>query len=67
MAEVVYPGPLSNQELFQKWATEKCVPLVREITFENAEVSFPRQYNVAILNRRELLFSNFRSFYCAVV
>lgn len=37
VAEVVYPGPLSDQELFQKWATEKCVPLVREITFENAE------------------------------
>lgn len=26
-----------SNSVFRKWATEKCVPLIREITFENAE------------------------------
>uniref|UniRef100_A0A183C1J7 Thioredoxin domain-containing protein n=1 Tax=Globodera pallida TaxID=36090 RepID=A0A183C1J7_GLOPA len=32
-----YSGPLDNFDYMKKWLTDKCVPLVREITFENAE------------------------------
>ncbi|XP_011257084.1 endoplasmic reticulum resident protein 44 isoform X2 [Camponotus floridanus] len=32
-----YRGSLTNYDELNVWAQEKCVPLVREITFENAE------------------------------
>ncbi|XP_014209180.1 endoplasmic reticulum resident protein 44 isoform X2 [Copidosoma floridanum] len=32
-----YHGSLLNYEELNKWAYSKCIPLVREITFENAE------------------------------
>lgn len=32
-----FKGSLLNYDEFNIWAHEKCVPLVREITFENAE------------------------------
>lgn len=32
-----YKGNLSNFDELNIWVQEKCVPLVREITFENAE------------------------------
>lgn len=32
-----YQGSYSNMEDMSKWVLQKCVPLVREITFENAE------------------------------
>ncbi|XP_050503217.1 endoplasmic reticulum resident protein 44-like [Diabrotica virgifera virgifera] len=32
-----YPGGFTNFDELHNWALEKCVPLVREITFENAE------------------------------
>lgn len=32
-----FTGSLLNFEDLYKWAQEKCIPLVREITFENAE------------------------------
>lgn len=32
-----YQGSLTNFDELNIWAQEKCVPLVREITFENAE------------------------------
>lgn len=32
-----YKGGLSNFDELNIWVQEKCVPLVREITFENAE------------------------------
>ncbi|KAL3072825.1 hypothetical protein niasHS_017799 [Heterodera schachtii] len=32
-----YNGPLDNLDSVKKWLTDKCVPLVREITFDNAE------------------------------
>jgi len=32
-----FPGPLSDYSSLLSWATERCSPLVREITFENAE------------------------------
>jgi endoplasmic reticulum resident protein 44 len=32
-----YTGQLTDQAVFQTWAASKCTPLVREITFENAE------------------------------
>ncbi|XP_018897645.2 endoplasmic reticulum resident protein 44 isoform X1 [Bemisia tabaci] len=32
-----YKGSLSNYDELNAWMTDKCVPLVREITFENAE------------------------------
>ena len=30
-------GDLSNYDLLKIWVSDKCIPLVREITFENAE------------------------------
>ena len=33
----VYRGPISNMEELTIWATHRCIPLVREITFQNAE------------------------------
>ena len=38
--DITFPGHLDNFATLHAWAAEKCVPLVREITFENAEVSF---------------------------
>lgn len=35
--EMVYMGDLTNLELMKSWISDKCIPLVREITFENAE------------------------------
>nr|XP_023020776.1 endoplasmic reticulum resident protein 44 [Leptinotarsa decemlineata] len=32
-----YPGSLKNFDELHVWVSEKCMPLVREITFENAE------------------------------
>ncbi|KOB68272.1 Thioredoxin domain-containing protein 4 [Operophtera brumata] len=32
-----YTGSLNNFDELQKWVQQKCIPLVREITFENAE------------------------------
>lgn len=32
-----YKGSYTNMEEMSKWIQQKCVPLVREITFENAE------------------------------
>lgn len=34
---VPYPGTLHSYDEFSTWSTDKCIPLVREITFENAE------------------------------
>jgi endoplasmic reticulum resident protein 44 len=33
----LFTGDLKNQEYVAQWITDKCIPLVREITFENAE------------------------------
>ncbi|KAL8618806.1 hypothetical protein ACOMHN_000234 [Nucella lapillus] len=35
--DVLFMGPVNNFDQIFAWAFEKCVPLVREITFENAE------------------------------
>ncbi|XP_037310971.1 endoplasmic reticulum resident protein 44 [Pungitius pungitius] len=35
--DMVYLGSLSNFDLTYAWTQDKCVPLVREITFENGE------------------------------
>ncbi|KAM7420731.1 hypothetical protein PAMA_015114 [Pampus argenteus] len=35
--DMVYLGSLTNFDLSYAWAQDKCVPLVREITFENGE------------------------------
>ncbi|XP_019638105.1 PREDICTED: endoplasmic reticulum resident protein 44-like isoform X2 [Branchiostoma belcheri] len=35
--DMVYLGSLVNKDLLTAWSTDKCVPLVREITFENGE------------------------------
>uniref|UniRef100_A0A3B5MXG5 Endoplasmic reticulum protein 44 n=1 Tax=Xiphophorus couchianus TaxID=32473 RepID=A0A3B5MXG5_9TELE len=35
--DLVYLGSLTNFDLTYTWAQDKCVPLVREITFENGE------------------------------
>jgi hypothetical protein len=37
---ISYSGPLSDYTQLLQWAVEKCIPLVREITFQNAEVIF---------------------------
>ena len=34
---MAYTGPLDNFDIMKNWFSAKCVPLVREITFENAE------------------------------
>jgi endoplasmic reticulum resident protein 44 len=36
-ADLEYPGSLQSYDELSSWATDKCIPLVREITFENAE------------------------------
>lgn len=40
--DLAYLGSLTNFDLTYAWAQDKCVPLVREITFENGEVCLPR-------------------------
>ncbi|NXY87048.1 ERP44 protein, partial [Alcedo cyanopectus] len=35
--DMVYLGSLTNFDLIYAWTQDKCVPLVREITFENGE------------------------------
>lgn len=35
--DIIYPGTLQSYDEFSTWSTDKCIPLVREITFENAE------------------------------
>ena len=35
--ESPYTGEIAAYETLQAWGSDKCVPLVREITFENAE------------------------------
>jgi len=37
VSEAVFLGALTNYDLVFKWAHDKCIPLVREITFENGE------------------------------
>ena len=37
--EEVYRGAAADHNALLQWANEKCVPLVRELTFENAEVT----------------------------
>lgn len=32
-----FPGSMTNFDELYEWVQEKCIPLVREITFENAE------------------------------
>lgn len=32
-----YNGDLSNYDFLKQWLTDKCIPLVREVTFENVE------------------------------
>ncbi|XP_015279050.1 PREDICTED: endoplasmic reticulum resident protein 44 [Gekko japonicus] len=39
--DMVYLGSLTNFDLVYAWTQDKCVPLVREITFENGEFSNP--------------------------
>jgi len=33
----LFTGPSTDYDYLKKWLSDKCVPLVREITFENAE------------------------------
>ena len=35
---MIYSGSINDYQLLLKWISDKCIPLVREITFENAEV-----------------------------
>nr|CAH0110710.1 unnamed protein product [Daphnia galeata] len=48
MVDESFTGDLKSYDEFSIWTTDKCVPLVREITFENAEelteegLPFPR-------------------------
>ncbi|KAK3740163.1 hypothetical protein QZH41_014093, partial [Actinostola sp. cb2023] len=36
-SDIVYNGNLADYESLKTWAGDKCIPIVREITFENAE------------------------------
>lgn len=36
---MVYLGSMTNFDFAYAWTQDKCVPLVREITFENGEVN----------------------------
>lgn len=36
-ADQLYSGSLSDQGSFYAWTHDRCLPLIREITFENAE------------------------------
>lgn len=38
--DLQYSGQLNQYEALYGWANERCTQLVREITFENAEVNF---------------------------
>lgn len=40
ISDMVYLNSLTNFDLSYAWVQDKCVPLVREITFENGEVCF---------------------------
>ncbi|GMT23619.1 hypothetical protein PFISCL1PPCAC_14916, partial [Pristionchus fissidentatus] len=35
--EQKYTGDLTNYDFLKQWLTDKCIPLVREVTFENVE------------------------------
>jgi len=35
--DMIYPGKQTSYGELSTWSTDKCIPLVREITFENAE------------------------------
>lgn len=35
----MYDGDITDNSALLQWANDKCVPLVRELTFENAEVT----------------------------
>lgn len=37
-SELVYGGDLNNYDAIYAWTNERCISIVREITFENAEV-----------------------------
>ena len=37
VADVMYPGDLAQFPFLVQWIHERCVPLVREITFANGE------------------------------
>lgn len=58
--DMIYLGSLSNFDLIYAWAQDKCVPLVREITFENGEVSAP-PLTGSSFSLMLPLFSNFAS------
>lgn len=36
-SDLIFPSSLKSYDELSTWATDKCIPLVREITFENAE------------------------------
>ena len=38
--EIKFDGDMKNYDLLHTWSGERCTSLVREITFENAEVRF---------------------------
>ena len=37
--DIPFTGVIASFDVLKAWATDKCIPFVREITFENAEVS----------------------------
>jgi len=37
--DISFTGEANNYDYMLQWIHDKCVPFVREITFENAEVS----------------------------
>lgn len=54
--DMVYLGSLASFDLAYAWAQDKCVPLVREITFENGEVGSRRVTAEVTPDRRSASF-----------
>lgn len=54
--DMVFLGSLANFDLTYAWAQDKCVPLVREITFENGEVCYLHIQQQCQLDNNLLLF-----------
>lgn len=54
--DMVYLGSLTNFDLTYAWAQDKCVPLVREITFENGEVCYLLLLSFYLLDVRVYIY-----------
>ena len=49
-----YTGSMDNEGEVIRWLSDRCVPLVREITFQNGEVTVIRSHIHTITHSQEL-------------